>query len=71
MACGVSVFKNIDDILRKRERFKPLRNKKVASGIIMPDDGFVKETYEPSHVTWWLQTEKPHATFNEVENVAK
>lgn len=70
-ACGVSVFKNIDDILIKRESFKPLRHRKVAHGTITPDDGFVKETGKPSHVTWWLQTEEPHATFCEVVNVTK
>lgn len=69
IACGVSVFKNIDDIVKKRTRYKALRDKKVARGIIMPNDGLVKETFGLSHVTWWLQTEEPHATFFEVENV--
>jgi len=70
-AYGVSVFKNIDDILRRREDFRNLRQKKVARGIIMPHDGLVKETGGQSHVTWWLQTEEPHKTFSEVENVTK
>ncbi len=70
-AHGVSVFKNINDIRRKREDFKPLRQKKVARGIIMPNDGLVKETGGQSHVTWWLQTEEPHKTFSEVENDTK
>ncbi len=69
IACGVSVFKNIDDILKKREKYKPLREKKVASGIILPDDGLVKETGGQSHLTWWLQTEEPHTSFREVLNV--
>jgi len=71
IACGVSVFKNIDDILRRREDFKPLKDKKVAYGTIMPDDGVVKETGKPSHITWWLQTKEPHKTFSEVKNDTK
>ncbi|WP_380187815.1 hypothetical protein [Iodobacter arcticus] len=71
MACGVSVFKNVADILKKRERFKPLKSKKIACGTISPSDGLVKETGQPSHVTWWLQTNEPHATFREVPDVTQ
>lgn len=71
MACGVSVFKNISDIIKKRDRFKPLRSKKIAYGTIAPSDGLIKETGQPSHVTWWLQTSEPHATFREVADVAQ
>lgn len=71
IACGVSVFKNIDDVLKMRERFKPLKNKTVAYGIIMPEDGVVKETGKPSHITWWVQKEEAHTSFREVENVKK
>ena len=66
MASGVSVFKNPADARRKREKYKPLREKKIARGTIQPEDGFVLETGEQSHVTWWLQTTTPHARFDEV-----
>lgn len=71
MACGVSVFKNIADIIKMRDRFKPLRTKKIAYGTITFSDGLVKETGQPSHVTWWLQTNEPHATFREIADVAQ
>jgi hypothetical protein len=66
LACGVSVFKDKADILKTRERFKPLRDKKLAYGMIKPTDGLIKETGQPSHVTWWLRTDHPHASFHEV-----
>lgn len=70
LACGVSVFKNIDDADKQRKRFKPLRDKLIAAGFITKDDGLVLETCAGSHVTWWLQTDDPHKNFREVnENV--
>ncbi len=71
-AHGVSVFQKHDDILKKREHFKKaLGHKKIAVGTITQDDGLVKETGGLSHVTWWLQTDEPHKTFKEVQNVTK
>lgn len=70
-ACGVSVFKEINDLLKKQEKYKKLKGKKIAKGIITKNDGLVKETGEPSHMTWWLQTSEPHKTFSEVKNVTK
>lgn len=66
MACGVSVFKDAEDARRSRDKYKPLRNKKIARGTITPEDGLVLETGKPTHVTWWLQTANPHARFGEV-----
>lgn len=71
IACGVSVFKEMDDLLKKQEKYKNLKYKKVAKGIITRNDGRVKETGEPSHVTWWLETTEPHKIFSEVENVTE
>lgn len=71
-AHGVSVYRTYEDILNTRKRFpKPLGHKKIALGTITPIDGFVKETGGASHITWWLQTEEPHKTFSEVQNVTK
>ena len=64
-ACGVSVFRNVQDVMAKRRRFAPLRNKKIARGCITESDGLVLETFEPTHITWWLQTVAPHANFTE------
>jgi len=70
LACGVSVFKNIEDANKRRKRFKPLRNKQIAVGLITQEDGLILETCTDSHVTWWLQTEEPHRNFREAsENV--
>lgn len=69
-AHGVSVFKKIEDIRKKRERFKNLKNKNIARCKISQNDGLIKETGEPSHVTWWLQTNDPHKTFIGAENDA-
>lgn len=63
IACGVSVFKKLEDILARQQRYKGLRSKAVAKGTITSADGVVLETLQPSHVTWWLQTDQPHATF--------
>jgi hypothetical protein len=71
-AHGVSVYRIYEDIFNKRKKYpKSLGQKKIAIGTITPKDGLVKETFEPSHMTWWLQTEEPHKTFKEVENVTK
>jgi len=64
-ACGTSVFTNIKDIKKKRKRYKPLRNKTIVKGIINEEDGVILETYQKSHLTWWLETETPHMNFME------
>lgn len=69
-ACGVSVFKDIADVKTKMARYKPLRNKRIAVGVILRQDGLVLETFSGTHVTWWLTTTTPHVNFREVmENV--
>ena len=70
LACGVSVFKNKSDILKKKNRYAPLKAKKIAQGTIQASDGLVKETGQHSHITWWLQTDQPHSAFQEVADVA-
>lgn len=69
MAHGVSVFRDKADALKQRARFNALKNKKVAFGKITKNDGMIKETGQPTHMTWWLQTSAPHASFSEVEDV--
>lgn len=71
---GVSVYRKYEDVLSTRENKrnkKHLRDKKIAVGTITPKDGLVKETFKPSHMTWWLQTDEPHRTFRGIENVTK
>lgn len=68
VSCGVSVFRDMRDAAAMRLKFKPLRDKKIAKGQITPVDGFVLETGRPSHMTWWLQTPAPHASFAEYQD---
>ena len=70
-ACGVSVFRDINDIVRKRERYKGLRGKKIAVGRITHEAGLILETFGLSHITWWLQTANPHLSFVEFEGHAE
>ena len=71
LACGISVDKTLDGIKRTRKRFRVLRNKKIAVGIIKPNDGFILETEGGTHVTWWVQTKTPHVSFKVVNENAK
>lgn len=64
-ACGVSVFRDVQDLIKKRSRYKPLRAKRIVFGQISKLDGLVLETFDHSHMTWWLQTATPHANFTE------
>lgn len=66
IACGVSVFKTAEDALRTREKFNALREKRIARGTIRPSDGLILGTGKPSHTTWWVQTDIPHAGFTDV-----
>lgn len=64
-ACGVSVYRNVQDAMTTRARFKALRSRKIARGRITESDGVILETFTPSHMTWWLQTSTPHINFSE------
>lgn len=71
-AHGVSVYKKYEDIVDTRKKYpKAHGRKKIVVGTITPEDGLLKETFAPSHVTWWLQTDEPHKTFKEVQDVTK
>jgi hypothetical protein len=70
-ACGVSVFRDVNDIIKKMGRYKALRDKKIAVGRISQEDGLVLETFEASHITWWLQTLNPHLSIVEFDGHAE
>lgn len=66
-SCGTSVFLKLEDILKKQKQYeKSLGSKKIAFGRITEEDGLVLETGQPTHITWWLQTDTPHLNFSEV-----
>lgn len=67
-ACGISIYKNLDDAKKTRDRFKPLRHKKIAKIKISENDGVVMQTSTPSsHFTWWMTTSAPESCFVKVE----
>ena len=61
IACGVSVYRNPEDIsrmrLRLQKRVPKLRKRKfIAKGVLDPSLGKIQPTgeHEKSHHTWWI-----------------
>ena len=68
MACGVSVFSKLNEIIDKRDAFKALRNRKIAKGLISQGDGPLLLSSKDSHITWWSKIQAPHINFAEAAN---
>ncbi len=53
---GVSVWTDLQDINRLKNRFGHLRNRKIAKGELHPQLGFIQRSKVStnSHVTWWI-----------------
>ncbi len=66
-ACGISVFRSIDDVHRAHRRIPALKGKKPALGNLTPDLGLIQNTPSntgKSHHTWWLYKDtSPWAVF--------
>lgn len=57
-ACGVSFCRDSADLRRRQRRFKKLRGKKIAQGVLHPHYGLMKETpryAHDSHITVWFR----------------
>lgn len=55
-ACGLSVFKDIDDILQMWKTIKMFPRKNIVKGELKPEHGNLKNTGNlPSHHTWWKE----------------
>jgi hypothetical protein len=71
VAGGISVYTELEGILRLRRRVKSMRRKKVISGVLEPKHGKMKHTpseTHPSHHTWWIPLdEKPWRVFRVIE----
>lgn len=57
-ACGLSVYRNIEDVRRAIAIVPALRSKKIAQGELRAEFGRIKHTpknnqYGASHHTWW------------------
>ena len=67
-ACGLSVFRNIEDLNAMRSRVKAFRSQYTAVGDL--DTGVVKHTpaSAPSHHSWWLPVDTfVHENFRVIE----
>lgn len=56
-ACGLSIYKNLEDVHRLQRRVGGHRDKPIAAGRIVPELGVVKPTpnrHADTHTTWWL-----------------
>lgn len=55
-ACGLSVYKSIDDAYRAQRNIPGMKKKRIAFGVLEEADGRLLNTpakTEPSHHTWW------------------
>lgn len=60
---GLSVYEKKADAEQTKRLFKNLRSCDIAVGTITPPDGVVKQTFQPSHFTWWVECIEPHLQF--------
>jgi hypothetical protein len=57
LANGISVYFDIEDILRIKKRVPALRKKLIAAGVLPPERGKILHTPSPeaeSCHTWWI-----------------
>ncbi|MFB9154456.1 hypothetical protein ACFFUS_14085 [Vibrio gallaecicus] len=68
MLYGASLFTRQEEALKKKKLFKPLRNKTLSAGHLSSDDGMMKKTGGPCHITVWFKKEAlPHERFECIE----
>jgi hypothetical protein len=69
MLYGTSLFRKAEEACKKRDLFKPLRNKKLSTGMLIDEDGVMKKTAGPHHITVWFKTNStPHERFKCIED---
>lgn len=66
-ACGTSLHGELEHCVRTRKRYKALRAKRIAVGVLIESFGVMKGTpnrTSPSHITVWFRVaSKPHEAF--------
>jgi hypothetical protein len=69
MACGISIFTDLADVVRMRQFSAAQRKKFVAKGTLSPEWGELLHTAKKgSHHTWWMPTERlPWTIFETIE----
>ncbi len=73
-ACGISVYTEIEDLLKARQEFPGLGNLKVAVGNLTPNLGVIEPTPSrkfPSHHTLWLAIDAQAWTVFHVINITE
>ncbi len=66
--CGVSVCRNLQDIMKLQKSSGKMRKRQIAEGELNPTLGVIQHTPSrtyKTHHTWWVPTgEKPWIVFN-------
>ncbi len=63
-ACGTSVHTDLAASRATRQRFRPLRDRRIVLGDLSPQHGKMMETGERAHLTVWFRAgAKPEADF--------
>lgn len=66
MACGASLHTKLEGSQKTRQRYKPLRERRIAVGVLNAEHGKMKPTpgFHPSHITVWFRVgATPHLSF--------
>ena len=71
-ACGLSVFRNVEDAIRVKSRARGMEKRLVSKGTLSPHLGRIQNTpskmFGKSHHTWWVPTEvQPWSIFRVVQ----
>ncbi|MBY7969338.1 hypothetical protein KW445_06695 [Vibrio fluvialis] len=68
MLYGASLFTEAAEATKKKQLFKPLRNKMLCAGRLIEEDGMMKKTGGPHHITVWFKNNAdPHNRFTCIE----
>ena len=71
-ACGLSVFRNVEDAIRVKSRARGMEKRIVSKGTLSPHLGRIQNTpskmFGKLHHTWWVPTEgQPWSIFRVVQ----
>lgn len=68
MLYGSSLFTQAREALKKKRLFKPLRQKILSTGALIEEDGVMKKTGGPHHITVWFKADADtHTRFECIE----
>lgn len=63
-AHAASFHTDLEASKRTRKRYKGLRERRIASGVLVAEFGVQKPTYGPGHLSVWLYEQaRPHPSF--------